>query len=344
MADRFLAQDCSDQVLKCVKDSNLHFVVKETPFSLYITIRKKFVTENNSNNLEPKENDQVQTLEESLISLQTEHDALDQENSDIRTRYEEMKVINGELSEKLSQAKTELCDWMSSYSSVEKANEETLEEIEVLKGANKRFIEDNSRHKTESKSLKKDLKQKEKEVFELETKIEKLEGKEKKSREEKLEQNNNSSDEKTVVILSKPQPTISTLSSLATASDSSTTVSKVSAYNIKTWNSFENLKDSKSRESKLETMENDSSLSDLKRSKISCINYREAFQDFLRNFKDKPTEPAKYQSVAKLMMQKKYNMFHIDLKDMRKFNPNLAGFMKANCRDLMDEIKGQIQV
>ena len=158
MADRFLAQDCSDQVLKCVKDSNLHFVVKETPFSLYITLRKKFVTENNSNNLEPKENDQVQTLEESLISLQTENDALDQENSDIRTRYEEMKVINGELSEKLSQAKTELCDWMSSYSSVEKANEETLEEIEVLKGANKRFIEDNSRHKTESKSLKKDLK------------------------------------------------------------------------------------------------------------------------------------------------------------------------------------------
>jgi regulator of replication initiation timing len=125
MADRVLAQETSDQVLKCVKDCNLHSVVRETPFSLYITLRKKFVIENNSNNLEPKENDQVQTLEESLISLQTENDALDQENSDIRARYEEMKVINGELNKQLSEAKTELCDWMSSYSSVEKANEET---------------------------------------------------------------------------------------------------------------------------------------------------------------------------------------------------------------------------
>ena len=57
------------------------------------------------------------------------------------SRYEEMKVINEEISEKLSEAKTELCDWMSSYSSFEKVNEEKLEERDILKGANKRYSE-----------------------------------------------------------------------------------------------------------------------------------------------------------------------------------------------------------
>ena len=73
------------------------------------------------------------------------------------------------------------------------------------------------------------------------------------------------------------------------------------------------------------------------------MNYKDYFQDFLGHFKDKATEPAKYESVAKPLMQKKCNMFHMDLKDMSKFNPNVAGFMKSNCRDLMDEITIQIQ-
>ena len=36
-------QDQSDAVLQCVKSSNLHFAVNETPFSVYITLRKKFL-------------------------------------------------------------------------------------------------------------------------------------------------------------------------------------------------------------------------------------------------------------------------------------------------------------
>merc|ERR1711872_319876 len=32
-----------DQILKVVKSSDLHFVLQETPHSVYITIRKKFV-------------------------------------------------------------------------------------------------------------------------------------------------------------------------------------------------------------------------------------------------------------------------------------------------------------
>jgi hypothetical protein len=125
--------------------------------------------------------------------------------------------------------------------------------------------------------LKKDLKQKEIEIFKLETRVEKLEETEKKIKEEnhrKLEQNDDSSKNKSDLILHKIQPTslsqstISTLSSLAADSESIPTISEVSTefitYNIETWNSFENLKGSKSQEFSVETIEKQSSSSDLK--------------------------------------------------------------------------------
>ena len=37
-------QDYCDQILKSVHSSSLHFLVQESPFSLYITLRKKFAT------------------------------------------------------------------------------------------------------------------------------------------------------------------------------------------------------------------------------------------------------------------------------------------------------------
>ena len=38
-------QDYCDQILKDVHSSHLHFLVQESPFSLYITLRKKFTTQ-----------------------------------------------------------------------------------------------------------------------------------------------------------------------------------------------------------------------------------------------------------------------------------------------------------
>ena len=40
-----LPQDSSDRILDVIKSSNLHFNIQETPHSVYITIRKKFVRE-----------------------------------------------------------------------------------------------------------------------------------------------------------------------------------------------------------------------------------------------------------------------------------------------------------
>ena len=43
------AQFACGQILFCLKNSNLNYLVKETPYSAYITIRKKFVKEISEN-------------------------------------------------------------------------------------------------------------------------------------------------------------------------------------------------------------------------------------------------------------------------------------------------------
>ena len=43
MAAAYLTpSDSCDKILKEVRASNLHFLVQESPFSIYLTIRKKF--------------------------------------------------------------------------------------------------------------------------------------------------------------------------------------------------------------------------------------------------------------------------------------------------------------
>ena len=77
--------------------------------------------------------------------------------------------------------------------------------------------------------------------------------------------------------------------------------------------------------------------------KVDCINYQEAFKDFLENFKEKSEIFPKYLLVAKQMISNNYNMFHIQLNDIRKFNPNLAGFVRAQNQNLSIEMTKIIQ-
>jgi hypothetical protein len=43
MTDNRRAESACENVLTCLKNSNLHFVLKETPFSAQVIIRKKFI-------------------------------------------------------------------------------------------------------------------------------------------------------------------------------------------------------------------------------------------------------------------------------------------------------------
>ena len=49
MVGEFSAQYACGQILFSLKNSNLNYVVKETPYSAYITIRKKFIKDVGAN-------------------------------------------------------------------------------------------------------------------------------------------------------------------------------------------------------------------------------------------------------------------------------------------------------
>ena len=68
---------------------------------------------------------------------------------------------------------------------------------------------------------------------------------------------------------------------------------------------------------------------DKKVTKIDPRNYRETFKDFLEQYRDETLEEPKYLWVAKQLIKNNHNMFHVYMNDIKKFNTNLAGFMKA---------------
>ena len=52
MTGKTIAKNALGQVLICLRMSKLNYVAKETPYSAYVTIRKKFVKDADGNMLE----------------------------------------------------------------------------------------------------------------------------------------------------------------------------------------------------------------------------------------------------------------------------------------------------
>ena len=184
MADDFSAHALSGEIVQRVRSSNLHFSISETPYSVYMTIRKKFV--NNSIVQRTKESkcDNIQ-LERNFSLLKESFDALSQENACLQSQIHEQEValnkteeIVRELEYERSTSKIELCNSLSK-------NKEKLEEIENQKNVSKKLNDEIARNKIDMNQAKKDLKQKEKEVYTIQNKVDNLEENFKKVKAEK---------------------------------------------------------------------------------------------------------------------------------------------------------------
>ena len=75
-----------------------------------------------------------------------------------------------------------------------------------------------------------------------------------------------------------------------------------------------------------------------KQSKIDFENFKDVFIDFLENFRENALDPPKYLQVVTKMMENNYNIFHMYLKDIRKFNSNLGGFVACHSRKIESDI------
>eukprot|EP00092_Neocalanus_flemingeri_P005359 GFUD01005774.1.p1 GENE.GFUD01005774.1~~GFUD01005774.1.p1 ORF type:complete len:176 (-),score=60.28 GFUD01005774.1:108-635(-) len=97
------AKDLCENLLSKVKSSNLNFVVRETPYSVCIKVRKSFVkTTNNHNHDLLKLNDEIgNNLQNNYDKLKSSYDDLMNKYNDLVEEFEEMKTkMKKENSEK----------------------------------------------------------------------------------------------------------------------------------------------------------------------------------------------------------------------------------------------------
>ena len=114
-------------------------------------------------------------------------------------------------------------------------------------------------------------------------------------------------------------------------------------YNIETNNNFKVLSEASKFRLRVIDKANDSEAEHVKSPKIDQNNFKEAFEEFLEKFKKEPQQAPKYCMVATEMSKNGYNMFHVQLRDIRNFSPNLGGFMAAQHKTLGNEITSIIQ-
>ena len=174
-------QKSSDIILKHIKTSNLHFIVNETSYSLYVTIRKKFL-------ITPfaftTPNQQQVLLDR---NPQEENSSLRENIHRLVKELLEAREILDTTSYKLPKANLQISELMSRNTCLEKESRTKSEKIQILAVDNKRLDDQLSKCKNEVSTVKKVLKIKEKEFHNSQTKIDNLEDTLAKNKVEKTE-------------------------------------------------------------------------------------------------------------------------------------------------------------
>ena len=177
MAGENSAEKACGQVLICLKLSNLNYMVKETPFSAYVTIRKKFMKSFNPENHTPVVGDSFKKLERNKEVLEKKNKGLLTDIAQYKFDLEEFEVkvnalekINAELELKLE--KTD-----DIYESLKKDFARVVESNKELKNESSKTYNENKQIKLEKKDLESQLKDKNDFVFMLESTVSNKESK-----------------------------------------------------------------------------------------------------------------------------------------------------------------------
>jgi hypothetical protein len=162
-------QKSSDMILNQIKTSNLHFIANETPYSLYVTIRKKFLKAPSLST--PGGQQQVQ-FDRKLL----EENAMLRENLHrVENELLEVTEILNTKSDKLQKSNYQISELMSRNIFLEKESKTKTEKIQILRVDTNRLEAELSTGKNEVSKMKKVLKIKEKESHNSQTKLNNLE-------------------------------------------------------------------------------------------------------------------------------------------------------------------------
>ena len=171
-----------NKLLSEVRETQLNFSVKETPFSLQISIRKTPIKYHQAEQVQvgfipsevenPIQNEQQQEetrkeMEIKISSLLAQIEGVQQEKSNIKIDLDQMK-IDRDISDKCKLA------LQNSFDRVSKTLHEKDSEILLLKKAIKTLNEEKVNVKSELSKVNKIVKEKEKEIYRLEKKADNL--------------------------------------------------------------------------------------------------------------------------------------------------------------------------
>ena len=118
-------QVLSDHIVQLVKTSNLHLVLQETPYSVYITLRKKLLLE-----VSPfksvKDDSGSESLKTELTQIHQKCEDLQQVNVELENMLDDKESLVHKLQMKLEKAKVEICEALKKANDAEKDNQENL--------------------------------------------------------------------------------------------------------------------------------------------------------------------------------------------------------------------------
>ena len=153
-------QNC-DELVAILRDSGLNFLIQETPFSLFITIRKTLYKE-------PKKNF---SLTENLYQLQTENSALENALEEEKLQHKMCRDKSVALQSRLEKAEKEL---LLHSKNAKISDEKSREEISMLKAVLKKNEDVISSLKSKSSEAAKSKKFQEQNIHDLRNKNESL--------------------------------------------------------------------------------------------------------------------------------------------------------------------------
>ena len=126
MTNKLSANSVCNQLLKIVKDSNLNYLVNETPYSAYVTIRKTFVRNSSEVTLAGKDLNQENLAKEN-DAPQDKFEALIVENNTLRRKLSQLESDNKNINIRLEIAKGQLSNKNDAFEKVVKDKEELSE-------------------------------------------------------------------------------------------------------------------------------------------------------------------------------------------------------------------------
>ena len=163
MAFGNLQESCA-QILRSVRSSSLNYASQETPFSIYLTIRKSW-------NKHHPGHVPVALGSESLLDtgkLASENLSLKTEVTDVKAQLKAAKDIISVIETKVEVAEAEAYQLHKSIKKWKEALERNDDEIKILKSTIKSNNSEKVKNSTELISLKKVLKLRDKEIYDLE--------------------------------------------------------------------------------------------------------------------------------------------------------------------------------